>query len=219
MSSNDSFPALRNNKSNETCSGITKSLFSRQLLSSFIITVLGLSILSGLFYYTKQQSYIEDAHITSQALDDYILGLMSYNETTERYYIDPENLNEASVKLGEHQLIGNDQYFSYIMDADNDVLIWHSQAMADVNYNDASKPPYPLENLNALPKLKLTKLVNKGENTIEILPAKNLIKGIKNTDNNYITYHSVLGKVCEIFILSSRNLLKKWRKKNLTLYS
>lgn len=214
MSSNDPFPPLKKHKSNETCSGIKKSLFSRQLLSSFVITILGLSILSGLFYYTKQQSYIDDARITSLALDDYILGLMSYNEITERYYIDSENLNEANIKLGEYQLIGNDQYFSYIMDADNDVLIWHSQAMDSVNSNDASKPPYPLENLNALPKLKLKQLVNKGENNLEILPAKNLIKGIKKTDDGYyITYHSVFGQGSRNFYIviakSTQDMEKK----------
>lgn len=202
MSSNDPFPASRQRKNNETCSGITKSLFSRQLLSSFIITILGLSILSGLYYYIKQQSYLEDARTSSKAIDDYILGLMSYNIATERYYIEPELLKEATAELGKYQLTSNDRKFAYIWDGDNDVVIWHSQAMDSVNYKDAAKPPYPLENLDALPKVKLKNLVPKGKNSLEVLSAKDVIKGRKNTGADYyIAYQSAYSQGVRNFYL------------------
>ncbi len=196
MSSNGTFPASRKKNNNETCSGITKSLFSRQLLSSFLITILGLSILSGLYYFTKKQSYLEDALTSSRAIDDYIVGLLTYNSSTGRYYIEPEYLKEAKDQLKKYKLTKNiDQKFAYIINADNNQLIWHSQAMDSVNYKDASQPPYPADNLNALPILKSTKQINKGKNELEILPAKNAIRGRKNTeDHHYIAYHSIFSQ-------------------------
>ena len=196
MSSNETFPAPRKKNSNETCSGITKSLFSRQLLSSFLITILGLSILSGLYYFSKKQSYLEDVLTNSRAIDDYIVGLLTYNSDTGRYYIEPEYLKKAKEKFKKYKLTQNiDQKFAYIINADNNQLIWHSQAMDSVNYKDASRPPYPPENLNALPILKSTKQINKGKNELEILPAKNAIRGRKNTKNHYyIAYHSLFSQ-------------------------
>ncbi len=196
MSSNGTFPASRKKDNNETCSGITKSLFSRQLLSSFLITILGLSILSGLYYFSKKQSYLEDVLMSSRAIDDYIVGLLTYNSNTGRYYIEPEYLKKAKEQFKKYKLTQNiDQKFAYIINADNNQLIWHSQAMDSVNYKDPSQPPYPADNLNALPTLKSIKKINKGKNKLEILPSKNAIRGRKNTeDHYYITYHSVFSQ-------------------------
>ncbi len=203
MSSNDPFSVSSKYKNNEACSGITKSLFTRQLLSSFIITILGLSILSGLYYYTKQQSYLEDARTSSLAIDNYIVGLLTYNVGTGRYYIEPELMAEAREQLEKYHLTdSSDRSFAYIIDVDTGTLIWHSQAIDSVNHQDTSKPPYPKENLDALPILKTKKHINKGKNDLEILPAKNIIRGRGTVSNNYyLAYHSAFSQGARNFHL------------------
>lgn len=203
MSSNDPFSASRKKNNNGACSGITKSLFSRQLLSSFLITILGLSVLNGFYYYINKQSYLDDAQTTLQVIDDYIVGLLVYNDQTGRYHIEPEYLKEGKDQLKKYHLEANsDQNFAYIIDMDNDQLIWHSQAIDSVNSEDISKPPYPADYLNALPVLEVKKDIKTGENDLEIIPAKNAIKGRKNTGKNYyLAYHSSFGRDARNFQL------------------
>ena len=70
---------------------LTKSLLGRQLFSSIIITIVGLSLLSILYYYTQQNSHIKRAQEDAEKLGNEIQGLLKLNPATGRYDIaDPE---------------------------------------------------------------------------------------------------------------------------------
>ena len=206
---------------NGTCSGIAKSLFSRQLFSSVIITILGLLLLSGVYYYTKQQSHIEDARISASSLDGEILGIISYNRETGRYYIEPDLIEETQAMLNKQHLTTNsDTNFVYIVNTDNNQLIWHSQAFDSGNHNHANpnKPPYPKEYLNALPTLEAKKHINNGNNKIEILAANNAIKGRQESkSNNYLAYHSAFSEGTRNFQLIIAKSAKEMEKANSNL--
>ncbi|MCK5919173.1 MAG: two-component sensor histidine kinase [Cocleimonas sp.] len=181
---------------NGVYSGITKSLFSRQLFSAVIITILGLLLLSGVYYHTKQQSFIEKARTNAVLMEGNIVGLITYNDETGRYYTEPDLIESIRTTLDGNQLTNDgDQNFAYIISTDNQQLIWHSQAFDSVNHNNPSTPPYPKEYLNALPILDIKKDLEKGTNSIEILAAKNAIQGRQNSGgSNYITYHSAFSE-------------------------
>jgi signal transduction histidine kinase len=183
--------------------GITKSLFSRQLFSSVIITILGLLLFSGVYYYTKQQSFIEEARANAILIEDNIIGLITYNNETGRYYIEPDLIEETQALLDKNELTNNsDKNFAYIINTDNNQLIWHSQAFDSANHNDISKPPYPEEYLNALPTLETKKNIIKGKNTIEIIATKNTINEKQNNgSNNYLAYHSAFSQGARNFQL------------------
>ncbi|HFC92405.1 MAG TPA: hypothetical protein ENJ51_06295 [Leucothrix mucor] len=188
---------------NGTCPGITQSLFSRQLFSSIIITILGLLLFSGLYYYIKQQSFIEDALSNAVSIEDEILGLITYNHETGRYYIEPDLIAETKRILSKRQLTNNsEQNFVYIVNTRNHQLIWHSHAFDSVNHINPNKPPYPKEHLNALPVLEIKKGIHKGKNKIEILTANNAIKGYQNNkSNNYLAYRSAFSEGSQNFHL------------------
>ncbi len=195
MNSEDLPPSPAKQVKNGTYSGITKSLFSRQLFSSIIITIFGLVLLSGLYYYTKQQSFIEDVRTDAISMEDEILGLITHNHETGRYYIEPDLIEETKIMLNKRQLTNNsEQNFVYIVNTANNQLIWHSHAFDSANHTNPNEPPYPKEHLNALPTLETKKDINKGNNKIEILAAKNAIKGRQNKNKNYLAYHSAFSE-------------------------
>jgi signal transduction histidine kinase len=191
-------------KNNGACSGITKSLFSRQLLSSIIITILGLLLFSGLYYYIKQQSFIEDARVRAILIEGDILGFMSYENSTGRYFVSSDFISDAKIKLKEHKLTSdNDQNFAYIINTDTDEVIWHSQQGPDsINGVDSKDPPYPKQYLNALPTVITEKNISKGEENIEILPGRNIIGGMeKNKRKNYIAFYRAYSEDTRNFYL------------------
>ncbi|MCK5896185.1 MAG: two-component sensor histidine kinase [Cocleimonas sp.] len=216
MSSEDTPLSSTHPKNSSACSGITKSLFSRQLVSSIIITILGLLLFSGLYYYIKQQSFIDDAHTKATTIESDILGLISYNRDTGRYYIEPDLLPEVESTLKKHQLTNNgDQNFAYIINTDNNQITWHSQAFNSVNHADTSKPPYPTNHLNALPVLTTDKHITKGTSSIEILSSKNTISD--NDSYNYLTYCSAFAEGTRNFHLVIARSAKEMEKSELDL--
>jgi len=194
MSSKDlPLSSIKQKDSETSCPGITKSLFSRQLLSSIIITIFGLLLFSGLYYYIEQKSFIDDARIRAMSIEDNILGFISYNNNTGRYYIESDFISEARTKLQQDGLTSdNDQNFAYIINTDTNQVIWHSQQeLENINYIDSNSPPYPTQHLDALPTVATEKNIGKGKNNIEILPGKNILKGMgNNKSKNYIAFYS-----------------------------
>lgn len=187
-------------KSLDIFSELTKSLLSRQLLSSFIITILGLTILSSLYYYKQQRTYLESAHANANALEDAIMGDLIYNDETHRHYAakDPEQLQFLESILNSHHLTtNNDDHFAYIFNKKTGEITWHSQFFREANASDASKPPYPTEYLTALPTFKPKKPLKMGQNSLEISHPSYLsnFKGGRNTLNSkYLVYYSVFSE-------------------------
>lgn len=196
MSSKTSPPLTTKKTHTNSCSVIKKSLFRRQLISSIIITLLGLLLFSGLYYHTKQQSFIEEARTGATLIENDILGFFQYNHNTKRFYIEEIDFPEVKKRLEAHQLVNNnDQSFIYIINIDNNQIIWHSQAfdsraLDNVNYLNDKLPPYPEDQLDALPVLITNKDIKKGTNKIEILPAKNTF----NESKNYLSYRSAFSE-------------------------
>lgn len=217
MSAKPSIERPINHKNNGIFSELTKSLLSRQLLSSFIITILGLSILSGLYYYTQKKSYMEKAHINAKALDDDMLGLISYSKDTGRFYVEPDNYILVEKKLKSYRLTTeNDDRFAYIINRDSNEIVWHSQSFKDVNYTNIDKAPYPKAYLDALPLLNPIKKIENGAHTLDVLPANNTIKikeGRNLGNSNYLVYYSAFSEKPRNFYmviaLSSREMERK----------
>jgi len=214
MSSKNHSPIPINHRHNGIFSSLTKSLLSRQLLSSFLITIIGLSILSGLYYYSQQKSYIEQEHKTANTLDNDILGIIDYNQATGRYFIDPELYPDMEQIITQHQLTSNiDDHFAYIVSKDTNQIIWHSQYYKDANYEDINKPPYPKKYSDVLPLFQPRKKIKNGENNLEILPPTNAIKEGRNTaDNNYLVYYSAFSEAPHNFYLIVAKSSKEMEK-------
>jgi hypothetical protein len=190
MSSKNSSPLMIKKTNISACSGIKKSLFRRQLISSIIITILGLLLFSGLYNYIKQHSFVENSLTSAIIIEKEILGLFNYNRATERFYIENEELPKAKKILEKYKLINsNDKNFTYIIDIDSNQIMWHSEAFDTVNYTNSKNPPYPEDHLNALPVLATNKNITKGNNEIEILPSKNAINATEK-DYHYLAYRS-----------------------------
>ena len=168
-------------KSTGIFSSLTKSLLGRQLLSSALITIIGLSILSGFYYYAQQKSHIKLALENAKKLDNAISGVLDLNPATGRFVIeDPERYADIEDIIDQYQLtLNNTDHFAYIVNADTNQLIWHSQAY-DTNTDDTSIPPYPKEELKNLPIFPPQKKMENGQESIELLVAKNTLEEGRN---------------------------------------
>jgi len=165
---------------------LTKSLLGRQLFSSIIITIVGLSILSSFYYYAQQKSHIKHVQENAENLYNDLSGVLDLNPDTGRYIIeDPALYEDLKGIVRRYQLTSDSvDHFAYITNTKTGQLIWHSQAYEDTNTDDTSKPPYSEETLKILPVFTFKKVMKEGEKNVEFLVAKNSLQEGRNIGNS-----------------------------------
>ncbi len=213
MSTKSPHPLPLKRKPIDIFSPLTKSLLRRQLLSSFIITILGLSILSGFYYDIQQKSYLKKAYNKSKSLDNEISSLIEINKETRRYVIAEPEFEETMDDLIDknHLASDNDNYFAYIINEKTNELLWHSLAYKNISDENIGTPPYTKEVLDVLPIFPHIH-APKDENTLKILTAKNTLKEGRNRQNKLLVYYNIFienGQTLAMVIAQSPKEMEK----------